>query len=46
MEHLNFEKARQEVTVMNALISAGVVNEDLALSNDRVLELGFNKITE
>lgn len=45
MKHLDFEKARQEATVVNALIRAGVVNENSRLSNDRVLESGLKTLT-
>lgn len=44
MKHLTFEKARQEATVINALIRAGVINEDSKLSNDEAIELGLSDL--
>ncbi len=37
--HLTFEQARKEITVLNALIRAGV-KIDESLSNDRAVEKG------
>lgn len=44
MNHLTFEQARKEATVVNALIRAGVINEDSKLSNDEAIELGLSEL--
>lgn len=46
MNHLTFDKARQEATVFNSLVRAGVISEDSKLSNDEVVELGLAKLSE
>ena len=44
MKHLDFEQVRQEATVVNALIRAGVINENSKLSNDEAIELGLSEL--
>lgn len=40
MEHLTFEQARQEITVLNALIKIGVVETETNKSNEVLIEEG------
>lgn len=44
MEHLTFEKARQEITVLNALVRAGVVDSDTKQSNEVAIAEGVEKL--
>lgn len=44
MKHLTFDKARQEITVLNSLVRAGVVSEDSKLSNDEAIESGVAEL--
>lgn len=44
MEHLTFEKARQEITVLNALVRAGVVDSGIKQSNEVAIAEGAEKL--